>query len=203
MAKKFLEDCYYNQMDKNVYFGAKFIQTIPVKQYSYRAKTYSSVPVSFVELNPFDKQDLKTLEKIIYEFGDDSYAGNIYFDAKHFNQDIPRLLMRFFAITKQKDSFEKLKPEEILGLADITEKGGFKINLNYLQTHPQYLNSYPRPKFYKGIGTAIIDCLKNMAQKINLRSTPSSATINFYKKNGFSSLPHDKRLMIWEKKAVK
>ena len=186
-------------MDSNISFGAKFIQKIPIKQYSYENKVYTKTTANFVELNPFDIKDLDVLKKIIFEFGDNSYAGNIYFDAsyisKHKHSNNPSI--RFFALTRQEKSFKDLKTDTILGIAEVLEKGGKEINLNYLQTHPQFIYSYPRQPFYKRIGSAILDCLKTTHKKINVHSTPSA--IQFYKKNNFQETGSYKRILTWVK----
>ncbi len=181
-------------MDNNISFGANFIRKIPIKQYSYENKLYTNTSANFVELNPTVRNDLKTLKEIIYEFGDDSYAGNIYYDAIYLNKN----KTKFFALTRQKDSFEILKAGDILGIAETTSKGNNEIELKYLQIHPQFIYPYHKQPFYKRIGSAILDCFKTMHKKINVRSAP--AKINFYTKNGFTPLENNKRLMYWEKK---
>lgn len=198
-SKKIYSDGLIRQMDNNISFGANFIRKIPIKQFSYESKLYTKTTANFVELNPFDTNDLNTLKKTIWEFGDDTYASNIYNDAFYLNNKSENIeFLNFFALTKQKTGFENLHPDEILGISEITEKGGKTINLNYLQIDPHYLYSYPYPPFFKRIGSAILDCLKLVHNKITLCATPTA--IEFYKKNGFKSLEHNKRLMVWERK---
>ena len=185
-------------MDNNISFGARFVQKIPIKKYSFEDKIYKQATANLVELDPFDIKDVHTLGNIADEFGGDSFANNVYIDAKSAYKRNNRATtdMRIFALTKQEDTFDKLKDREILGIVETSNKAEKSIEIEYLQTHPKFI--YPwGPAAIKRIGSAILDCLKSFNDKITLRSSPNATF--FYKKNGFEKVDPNKRIFVWNK----
>lgn len=73
-------------MINNITFGANFIQKMPIKKYSAKDKNYTLSYASLVELNPHDINDVKALDEIAFNFGNDSYVDNIALISKeHIN----------------------------------------------------------------------------------------------------------------------
>ena len=79
-------------MINNITFGANFIQKMPIKKYSAKDKNYTLSYASLVELNPHDINDVKALDEIAFNFGNDSYVDNIALDIKK-NMDTHRFLL--------------------------------------------------------------------------------------------------------------
>lgn len=185
-------------MENNISFGARFLRTIPIKKYSYENKIYKPANENFVELSPFDLNDVKSLDNIAREFGGDTYVNNVYMDAKMaYNRNNPETEdIGLFILTRQHCNYNTLNPDEVLGVAEISKFDNSEIELDYLQVHPQYVYSFG-PPFIKRIGSAILDCLKEAYKKIIVRSAPS-ATL-FYKKNGFERVKEGTNLFHWER----
>lgn len=185
-------------MENNISFGARFLRQIPIKKYSYENKIYKDANENFVELSPFDIRDVHALDDISKEFGGDTFVNNIYIDAKlaYKRDNRENETMGIFALTRQRDNYEKLNADDILGVAEISKFDNGEIELDYLQVHPQFIYSYG-PPYFKRIGSAILDCLKAVYKKIQLHSAPS-ATL-FYKKNGFENIKEGTRLYQWVK----
>ena len=55
-------------MDNNISFGARFLQKLPVLKYSYEKKLYQPSTADIVDLNPFDINDVKSVEEMAKEF---------------------------------------------------------------------------------------------------------------------------------------
>ncbi len=59
---------------------------MPIKKYSAKDKNYTLSYASLVELNPHDINDVKALDEIAFNFGNDSYVDNIALISKeHIN----------------------------------------------------------------------------------------------------------------------
>lgn len=177
----------------NINFKGSFINNVYIKKYN--KNDYISHQVSFVEINPRNKNDLKALEQIKDNwFG--LYEGVIYNSA--FNDSmLPENRNRsFYALTKQVDNFEKMDSSKILGIIELGKLNKYN-TVNFLQVDPQYLSEKTQKKFwaqsrqnkshnkkYKGIGSAILEALKKMSDKsIDLYAL--KGTEDFYQKNGF------------------
>lgn len=189
-------------MINNITFGANFIQKMPIKKYSAKDKNYTLSYASLVELNPHDINDVKALDEIAFNFGNDSYVDNIALDIKRAYKRNNQTNEPFSAIvlTKQTDNFEHLKAKDVIGTAEISKIKNGEIELVYLQANPQFVYSF-EPRQIKNIGTSILDYLKQVNNKIRLIS--SSSSINFYLKNKFKMVSLDSCRMIWEKKLPK
>ena len=188
-------------MDNNISFGARFLQKLPVLKYSYEKKLYQPSTADIVDLNPFDINDVKSVEEIAKEFGSDTFVNNIAFNIKHayvYKDSRSDLSddMRILALTRQTSNFNDLKADEVLGVVEISELNNKKIEIEYLNTNPQYIYSYG-PPYIKRIGTAIINYLKDKYDCITLNSA-SSATV-FYLKNGFKRMRENTNRFLWQK----
>lgn len=181
------------KVQNNISFTAKFISPVTVLKSTDTGK-YLQKSVSCVELLPRSRNDLQSLKDLHELWGHGNYSGDIYYDAKDFNGYFEEYRPSFFAITKQKDNFEKLVPEDILGIAETsTTFGGIK-DLDYLQTNPNFLNKV-QPAF-KHIGTAMLNFIEsiNKGRRIEINSVPEAES--FYLKNGYQRLNKDEHVFF-------
>ena len=117
-----------------------------------------------------------------------------YDDAKDFNGYFEEYRPSFFVITKQKDNFEKLVPEDILGIAETSTTFGAIKNLDYLQTNPNFLNKV-QPAF-KHIGMAMLKFIEGIYKGQRLEIISVSKAENFYLKNGYQRLNNDEHVFF-------
>ena len=185
-------------MENNISFGARFIKKLPVLKYSYEKKLYNPASVGMVELNPLDLRDVKALDSIARDFGGDSFVNNIYIEAKlaYKNDNQSCDDMGIFALTRQRENFEELNPDDILGVAEISKFENGEIELDYLQVHPQYIYSFD-PPYFKRIGSAMLQGLKNLYSHILVKSAPSACP--FYIINDFHLVSGKNRVFEWDK----
>ena len=204
-------------------FKASFVNTANIQQ--LQQDGYKSCNAAFVEMHPNSKNDISTLKCISNTWGQEFYASSIYNaalgDSRLDDFVIEKPIARkFYALTSQKDSFEKLNPENVLGMVHINNYPNFN-SIEFLQTNPEYiipakkesfmekcLNKIfktPKPEVkqpkYKHIGSGILDSLKQTFsdKPMTLLSVPEAK--NFYKKNGFvRELFFNPYGLIWKNK---
>lgn len=161
--------------------------------------SYKPKVASFVEIENTNKNDIKALKNVCHYWGEnDQYACNIYTTAleRYYNPDWYDSF-KIFAITKQKDKFEKLNDEHILGLAEVTEKKPRDFYISYIQVDPR--NVYSITPEFKRVGTRILDSIKSMADRIVL-SPNSRNTAKFYEENGFKPCQDTNGFWEWIRK---
>lgn len=196
VAKIFFR-CFLENMNNNISFGANFIQKIPIKKYSYDTKTYNPLNANFIELKPSNAKDVNALGDIAFDFGGDSFANNIYAQAKIHSKH-PDEKYRYFALTQQDNDFDRLSISKILGVALTKKRVDGTTELENLQVHPKFVYSWGPPSI-KRIGSAILDCLKEFNDKIILNSSPNAT--KFYEKNSFMRIDPKIRRYFWSKES--
>ena len=172
-------------MNNNISFTAKFISPATVKKLTKNGK-YVDIEVSAVKLASKNKDDLSALEKINKEWGADTYASNILDEASSTNEFYKDYRPTVYAITTQRDNFEKLEPEKVLGLAETSIEFGIIKSLDYLQTNPKFLNKV-QPTI-KHIGTAMLKFIENINKGHRIEIDSVKEAKAFYMKNGYKRL---------------
>lgn len=143
--------------------------------------------VALVKLDKTDKRDIMTLAKTAYEWENiaSGYAPNIYCDsikAKNY-PDVSK--EHYFALTTQKDNFEELDTNKILGLSLFFEKQSPNNELAWLQANPS-TNHESGKRTYKNIGKAMVNFIKGLFKKPIYVQADKKA-IPFYQKLGFTN----------------
>lgn len=185
-------------MNNNISFGGNFIKKLPVLKYSYKEKNYKPAYANLVELESHNIKDVNAIEEIAKSFGGDSYVNNMSYNAK-LAYERGQNDKRFGALilTKQAGNFEEIDADEVLGVAEILKIKNGEIKLMYLQTDPCLVYSYGQ-RSVKNIGSAILNYLKDINNKISLLA--SSSAIRFYLKHDFKLVSEDCSRMVWAKK---
>lgn len=149
------------------HFGAKFISTAQVKKKCFLLPKYKKETVNFVELDR--KEDLDALFQYSYKCSRRSFATFIRMAMeKNLSGN------RAFALTRQQDNFEKLNPQDIIGICGgmIKQEKGNKpyFYLSHLEArsvrNPYAIHikkefnllgkNFHRREKYKGIGSELI-----------------------------------------------
>ncbi len=165
-------------------FKAKFITSTPIKKLNTSNGNYEEFNASFVKYDVKNKNDLKAIKETSYWRS--LYGPNIYEKAKALTMDyFNEMNDKIYILTKQKNNFEDLKVEDILGMTDVELKKNFYkesiLEVHRLQVDTDLIGK-EKPEF-KHVGTAILNVLKKFNKIIELNSVPSA--VNFYRKNGF------------------
>ena len=176
-------------------FKANFINKTSVKKLSPVTKEFVSHEVSFVEINPRLKDDIKALKKMANLWGEDSvFASTIFYFAKKDPRD-PR--KRTFLLTDQKDSFEKLEPQKILGITQLDKEKAGESCIEYLETKPEF-QCCNNEREYKELGSTILDSLKKVFQDKTLKVDYIFDRVDFYLNNGFNFRDEVLGDLIWK-----
>lgn len=180
-------------------FGAKFLTNTEVQKYNPKKKTYSPCNISFVELEPHNDNDLKTLYEVAKYWDSSSYAADVASVAAGIAKDfLPEDKYKIYALTRQTENFHELNPHKILCLSDIELADNQPIEIEFLQVNPQ-MTYAAKNAAYKNIGGGFLNTLKSLYNKaIILTSVFSAAT--FYEKNGFEIINPQKLRYIWRPK---
>ena len=177
--KYFSPSLIYLELPMEINFKANLINKPNIKKLCPTTNEFVSHKVSFVEINPRLKDDIKALKNMSKLWDKDSiFASTIYYYAK---KD-PR--KRTFLITEQADKFEKLEPEKILGITQLSKEVAGEHSIEYLETKPE-LQCCNIKRNYKKIGSCILDNLKEVFQNKTLKVDYIFDRVDFYLQNGF------------------
>lgn len=171
----------------NISFNGKFVSNINIKKAGAIANEFKT---SIVEINPYSKNDLKTLREV-HELWRGHFSRLVYEEAvktsidKIFSEE-----NKFFVMTMQRGNFDVLDGNDILAEAKIILNKPEKnyVYIDYLQVNPEDMHG-SNYRVYKNIGTNFLNFFKeNFSKKtIHLHTIESART--FYMKNGFQKDP--------------
>ena len=179
-------------------FKAKFISVETVGKAVKDGHGYSNQPVSFVKIDPSNLGDIKALKYAAKFWENDKFALNIYYAAcalrnksKYYKDH------EVYALTAQRANYEKLEKNDILGLVQVSPLEDKSMFIEHFQVNPELLNN-EKPN-YKGVGTAILNLLKLLNNKISCFPSAEKSVKNFYIKNGFEKTPDVLNYYVWQK----
>ena len=154
--------------------------------------------VSFVKMDARDKSDTSAVGEVAANWakycprGEKTFAADVHRDMfLGTNPDI----YEFYALTGQKENFEQLESENILGFIQMRLHNGFLHEIEYLQAHPSTYYT-PEESIYKGIGSAMIKGIIKLFPQRDIILMPVDSAIGFYKKMGFEQMPFSRKLKL-------
>ena len=177
---------------KIINFTGTYLSQAQIKKMDKNNK-YVKHDVSFVQIHPTNNNDISTLKKTSKIWEDKpsllSFANMIYEDAKNIHdEEFDTGIHKFYALTNQKNNFEKLLPNEILGLTEVTHyPKSTKMNIDLLEVHPEY-NYLSENSNYKKVVEALINNIKNIFEGKEITVRAISSALDFYIKNGFKQI---------------
>ena len=180
----------------SISFGAKFITTQNIKQLDHISKQYLPYKISIVQVDGKKESDVKAVYNAIKNWKNASYAQSIQGVLNSIFADfLSPEEFSVFAVTTQKKNHSKLNSKKILALAEVDTHRKDKIHLDYLQVDPSFMHTSNSRK-YKGIGSCVLDFLKNnFRMPITLQS--DFKVTDFYIKNKFDLIEKDKFNYQW------
>ena len=143
--------------------------------------------VAFVEVEPTNFEDILAINNANIKWdGGETLASHIIYNMNSIYKKLPQIKeKKFYALTTQQDSFEKLEPESILGLAEVSKLNNETQEIDYLQLNPKYLG---KVRELIKMGDAIMKSIKALFPNKMLEVNSSATAINFYRRNGFLPL---------------
>lgn len=188
-------------------FKANFVnKSLVGKVIDNNCHNYTDRYVSFVKIDPFNARDIDALKSASDYWISDRFSKNIYYAACALKNSSKFYRgHEVYALTSQPSDFEKLDSEKILGLVHIAPFYDTPLFIEHLQVNPEYLPRYSmftktKEPEYKGIGTSIINALKQMSNKISCFPSSEKSVKDFYIKNGFNKHQDISNYYVWEKK---
>ena len=172
-------------------FQAKYTTSATIGKFN-KAKEVVPYKAAVVELNPDDVRDAFSLNFLSYfSLKKRGFSGAIYdnFLATK-NGKINRNRVKYYALTKEQDSYKYIKSRNILGLVQISSVPIFNnsIYVDYLQTiKSRFFNKYNH------VGTETLNFLKKTYPNKDIVLRAVANTVNFYKKNEFFETENGKR----------
>ena len=151
-----------------------------------KGNLYSKEKVAFVELDMTSPNDHKFINSISDSwkyFTDYVDVMCVNFNWYHKNPEAPKP-PRIFALTEQLDSFDRLDHKKALGLVQTNVGLANNIDIELLQTNPDYIN-HNRRSDIKYIGTTILDSIKELFKGEQLTVYSVEDALPFYLKNKF------------------
>lgn len=177
-------------MHNQISFKANYISAATIQQRTPQF-TFTDKKVSFVQLDPESTLDRNSIFTLDHNWEHrKTFANEIFEDMNDCTDFYNHAGKKFFALTTQKNHFEILESEKILGITEIINGMRDTLKLKYLQVHPQHKWTSEAAAF-KHIGSAILDSLKRHfpACDIILESVPDAK--NFYRANGFKQFSRE------------
>ena len=170
-----------------------------IQKYNPKKKTYSPCKISFVEIEPNNPSDLKSLYEIAKHWHGSTYAPDVALTAYHVSKNIlSKEKCKIYALTRQTEDFHELNPHKVLCLSDITLQDDKPIEIEFLQVDPQ-MTCTVKNAAYKNIGSGFLNTIKGLYNKAITLTSVFSA-IPFYEKNGFELIESNKLRYIWRPK---
>ena len=165
-------------------FGAKPINRINIKIFDKRVNDFVHCQATFVKLDPKNSSDISAVGEAAKTWKNSKYASKIATAARWMNTNP----IEVYALTIQKDKFDTLIPEKILGLAEMRKDNKIPDEdfLYHLQVKPDAINVDSNGKNnYKYVGSSILKSLKKIYSDIFLYAEDNQKIQKFYRDNGF------------------
>lgn len=187
-------------VNSNLSFTAKLIQDrVNIGRLEDDGR-YHDFKSNLVEIDPKCDNDVKALKNAVKYWENDKFGMKACYAVQAAKNDSKYYIHhKVYALTAQQDKFEKLNPDEILGVVHVVPLSGRSKELfvEHVQANPNYLNKI-NPK-YVGIGTAMINSLKDLCNMMTLFSSKEKSVKDFYAKNGFCEYPPNTNAYTWIK----
>lgn len=188
-----------NRINSNINFGATPI--CPVKISKHKCNKYIEADTHFILIDLNNQEDIQAIKKLASKWKQSLFGNSIIKDFLDYSQSHSKSA-KFYALTTQDKNFHTIEPHKILGLTEVHKRflQPQKIDLWFLQVRPDSINvntnEIPR---YKGVGTAILDSLKQIYYSIELSALNNKKIKRFYRQNNFQEIPGSDGDYIWER----
>lgn len=182
----------------SINFKANYITPVNIRE--KRAKNFVRKEAAFVEFDKNTANDVNTLMDVSINWKD-TFATDIF--NRFTGTDDEN--MHVYGIVDQNKKKRNILPKSILGLALVKNEPELKTSeICYLQVDPANkfkpeLTVQSSDRCYKGIGTAILNTIKNICSAEKIELFPAKTAVRFYKRNKFQFTDKYKFAMYWQK----
>ncbi|MBR1425351.1 GNAT family N-acetyltransferase [bacterium] len=178
----------YSSMN-SIFFGASFLSNTHIQAKKKFRNKYEQKTANIVEIDPKNPDDKEALHEVSKKWDKQyiSFAWNIYNDAVE-DFDYPDVKAEhFLALTTQKNNFDKLNPDKVLGLALVSERAYDDFEINWLQVEPNNNSvDFHKNRQYKQVGRAMMNYICKTYSDKPIVVNPANTAVEFYKKYGFT-----------------
>ena len=173
---------------QNISFGARYVKSATIKK--KENDELKNHKIAMVELDPYDFNDIKCINNLNLDWG--GRASLSYAYALNMNNIFAEITEKssahFYALTQQKENFEKLDPELILSLAETSNYYDDKTkSLDLLETFFAESHTSKNAQF-KHIGKAMLDNIKFLLRGNDIIAEVVENAEKFYEKEGFERI---------------
>lgn len=171
----------------SVNFGATPVNKINILKHNKSAKAFVDEQAYVVKLDHNNRSDMSAVNKLVPKWKGAKYIQKIV-TASHWMGCRENVEIDVYALTTQQKDFNKLRPNKILGLAEMRNNPKDEKDriLYHLQVKPTSMNvgNYGY-KGHKHVGKGLIESLKKIYKNISLFSEDNPNILRFYESNGF------------------
>lgn len=167
--------------------------TPKVKKLDVNSLQYNDEDVYCVEIME-DEEDKEALKCVSENWDQATFAQNLYEDAAKRSENYYDTATRFLALTTQKKNWNHLDYQKVLALCELTEKPDKEVFVEFIEANPDSVNN-PYAE-YKKVGSSLLGVLKDLYDKITLRSTPTA--LEFYERNNFKPETLGSSILYWD-----
>lgn len=167
-------------------FQANLSCTNTVKKINHNKQNLENVNVNFVSLNPLESNDALALKQTCHRcWNNANIANRINYNFQNFKSNKNCDNIEFFALTEQSQNFNKLNPQKILGITQISKLSSNDVFIDLLQTSPEH-NYYASNALYKKIGKCIVNSIEKLFPDKDIFVCPATLDSEiFFLKVGF------------------
>lgn len=172
-------------MIDSISFQGKYIGRQTIKKL-HKTQVPTEQSVVFAELSTNSMCDKNALKKVNHLWNDSlTNAGYVMEDFISFDGDSakPNSWRKFFVLTLQKKKLHELKPEKMLGVAEVNV-GSKNIKLRELVADPKNTHDAQSP-VYKGIGSALMKAIKSYFPSSSIVINDAGEDAEFFIRQGF------------------
>lgn len=177
-------------------FGAKIVKHGKVFHYDASIGRYLPKKVYLVQINANSEHEVGAMAEAVKNWNPEKeFAERIMFDTV-FKRDMDD--RRFYILTQQKENLEKPDADKILGMVETSRVSGRTREVNYIQTHPEYVYQKGSTE-YTGIGKAMMKSIQQQNKNRSLIAEIVSSAKGFYEKLGFRQIDSEHLIYKWKR----
>lgn len=172
-------------------FTASFVKNTTIKKKDSPSAKPENTSVAIVELDKNDENDIQALTELKNDWTQRSgkYIRSIYYIAKRERPDFDVEKEHYYAITTQKDNFDELNSDQVLGVMLFYETTpDEELNeIKYLEVEPSNSRTLNKERKYSGIGSRMVDFVTQTFRQKPIYVYSDVNAVSFYSYKHFTN----------------